>query len=691
MKNYRKKKLINSALLFGMLLMCSEVLANEYVCDGFLGGISVENLRIPRNAICTLDGTQINGNVEILKNATLKASNIYVDGNIQSIEENVKKVHVYNKSYVDGNIQIKDSGSADIRDTWIVGDLQFESNYYALNVERNVIGGNMQAFKNKGGISIFSNTIEGNLQCKENAPPPTGGENFVYGNMEDQCQNLFDPVPVPPVDTSEPIAIWDWHDLDEVRIDLNGNYRLMRNLDPSTAGYHQLASETANDGMGWQPIGSSPNQFTGIFDGQGFTLEGLFINRPETDRVGLFGRSGGAIRNIGLKNTNVIGDRWVGALVGVNVGTISDSQADGDIKGNMSVGGLSGTNESNGFVNNSYSSGNVYGVNHVGGLVGWNGNHSVVVNSCSTSNVKGEEWRIGGLVGTTYRGTISNSCAAGNVYGGSAVGALAGSSSSSILHNLYANGNVNGRSYVGGLVGRNIEGSTLSNSYSTGKVSGHYLAGGLVGLNSSSIVRNSFWDTTTSGIKISSGGTGKTTSEMIAIDTFTDTATKGLDLPWDIIHVVRDEKNTEYTWNIGETYPFLSGKDRYTLTIFPTDDGSVTSPGEGTFSYEIGTIVNLSATPYSNFQFNEWTGDVNFIANATAATTIITVLENVSITANFEEPSNDISNINTGVVVGSNGGLAGGGCSLNSQCTTWTEWLFFLFLFSMFYLIRKLR
>jgi hypothetical protein len=689
--NFLKNLFMLTTLAIAFLINDNKLFADDYICTGTVGAITIDNVRIPRNATCTLHGTQVHGNIEIQANARLEASNIYVDGNIQSIEDNVKKVQVYNKSYVDGNIQIKHSGETDIRDVWIVGDLQFESNYQLLNAERNVIGGNLQAFQNTGGLAIISNSIDGNLQCKENAPPPTGGDNIVSGNMEDQCKNLFGPAPTPPDDASEPIAIWDWHDLNAVRTNLNGSYRLMRNLDPTTAGYSELAGKTANNGLGWQPIGSYPDHFTGSFDGQGFALETLYIDRPDSDRVGLFGRSSGVIRNIVLVNAAVSGDRWVGALVGVNVGTISDSRATGTIRGSMSVGGLSGTNESKGIVDNSHASGNVHGVNHVGGLLGWNGNQAIVVNSCSSGKVTGEEWRIGGLVGTTYQGTISNACAAGNVTGGSAVGALVGSSSSSVVHNSYATGNVTGDAYVGGMLGRNIEGSIVSNSYSTGNVSGNSFVGGLVGLNDSSTVRNSFWNTTTSGTAISSGGTGKTSSELRDIATFTDTETKGLDSPWDIIRVGRGETNAEYTWNIGETFPFLSGKDLYSLTISTTDHGSVTVPGVGSSPHDIGTRVDLKATPDKGYQFVKWTGDIDFLANATAGTTTAVIVDGMTIAAHFEESAPDEGRRDTRVG-GSNGSSGGGGgCTLNPHCTAGAEWIAVFLLFSVMSLIRRLR
>jgi hypothetical protein len=74
---------------------------------------------------------------------------------------------------------------------------------------------------------------------------------------------------------------------------------------------------------------------------------------------------------------------------------------------------------------------------------------------------------------------------------------------------------------------------------------------------------------------------------------------------------------------------------KYSLTIRSTTGGSVTSPGPGTFTYDKGTIVNLVATPTSGYQFVSWTGDVDAVANISAASTTITMNGGYSITANF--------------------------------------------------------
>ncbi len=74
---------------------------------------------------------------------------------------------------------------------------------------------------------------------------------------------------------------------------------------------------------------------------------------------------------------------------------------------------------------------------------------------------------------------------------------------------------------------------------------------------------------------------------------------------------------------------------QYSLIISSGAGGSVTTPGEGTFVYGSGTVVNLVATPTATYEFVNWTGNVGTIANVNAASTTITMDGNHEITANF--------------------------------------------------------
>ncbi|MEW5834970.1 MAG: GLUG motif-containing protein [Pseudomonadota bacterium] len=320
------------------------------------------------------------------------------------------------------------------------------------------------------------------------------------------------------------------------------NYVLGNSIDAS-------ATASWNGGAGFAPLGSNANPYQGIFDGLGYTISNLTISRTG-NYIGLFGDSGGTIRNIGLVGGSVSGDASsyaVGALVGGNAGTISNAYATTAVSGYRGVGGLVGFNASTidnahatGLVNGSYlvgglvgvnagtvtgvyATGNVNGQHNIGGLVGSNSNGTgtaTIDNAYATGSIGGTT-NVGGLVGQNTDGTISNAYATGNVTGGIYVGGLVGDNNSSngvhIITNAYATGNVSG-SYVGGLVGSN--GGTISNTYATGKVTpstnnGFY--GGLVGV-AGGTVHNSYWDTTTYGsTNVGSGaGTGLTTAQLAA-------------------------------------------------------------------------------------------------------------------------------------------------------------------------------
>lgn len=78
----------------------------------------------------------------------------------------------------------------------------------------------------------------------------------------------------------------------------------------------------------------------------------------------------------------------------------------------------------------------------------------------------------------------------------------------------------------------------------------------------------------------------------------------------------------------------------YNLTISGTGDGSVATPGQGTFTYYAGTMVTLVASPASCSAsccgFLNWTGDTEAVANVNDATTTIIVNDDYAITANFK-------------------------------------------------------
>ncbi|MFW5946458.1 MAG: InlB B-repeat-containing protein [Candidatus Natronoplasma sp.] len=79
------------------------------------------------------------------------------------------------------------------------------------------------------------------------------------------------------------------------------------------------------------------------------------------------------------------------------------------------------------------------------------------------------------------------------------------------------------------------------------------------------------------------------------------------------------------------------------LDISSTDGGNVAEPGEGTFQYEKGTVIDLEAVADQNSPFVEWTGDNSTIDNTTSNKTTIEMLDNYTITAVFDVVTYELS------------------------------------------------
>ncbi|MFC2188631.1 T9SS type A sorting domain-containing protein [Fulvivirgaceae bacterium LMO-SS25] len=161
-------------------------------------------------------------------------------------------------------------------------------------------------------------------------------------------------------------------------------------------------------GEGWLPI----NNFTGVYNGDGYVISDLFINRPLTSGIGLFNSlDGGTLENLGVVDVNITGQDVVGGLLGSGYtgAIVSECFATGSIVGRTRVGGFVG------FANvitisNTYARVSITASgSHAGGLVGqlWS---SVVNNSYATGSVGGAATNQGGLIGNIVSsGTIVNS------------------------------------------------------------------------------------------------------------------------------------------------------------------------------------------------------------------------------------------------------------------------------------------
>ena len=270
------------------------------------------------------------------------------------------------------------------------------------------------------------------------------------------------------------------------------------------------ASPTAGwfSGAGWLPISSSSiSGFSGVYDGKGHTIDGLYMNRPSTFFTGLFGHADEAlIMNLGLTDANITGSDPTGCLAGrSNSSKIINCYSSGSVQGHYAVGGLVGDNRYNSLISHCHSSATVIGEYNVGGLAGVNYLDAVIRNSYST-----------GAVGS---------------YG--------------IAQN------------IGGLAGYNQERSSIVRCFSSGAVSGLSNVGGLLGANGfACTVHASFWDIDSSGQTTSAGGSGVSSADMRDQSTFSDAG-------WNFHHIW----NISAAGNQG--YPSLRNKTMLYQAITP--------------------------------------------------------------------------------------------------------------------------
>ena len=350
-----------------------------------------------------------------------------------------------------------------------------------------------------------------------------------------------------------------------------------------TTNIDASGTSTWNGGAGFSPIGNSETKFTGSYDGKGFAIDGLTINRGSSDNIGQFGYTVGAsIANLGVTNVNITGRSFVGGLVGYNSlgSTVSNCYSTGNVSGSvLYTGGLVGCTFSETTVTKSYSTATVSGSAQVGGLVGNICGETSIISYCySTGNVSGSGFHIGGLVGISHGGyaKISNSYSRGNVT------------------------NSGGTIYAGAFCGSNNDNDIIEYCYSTGSVtSGSATDRGFVGFNSDSgTYTNNFWDRELSNQSTATGATAKTTAEMKTLSTFT---TAG----WDF---------TTPIWKIdginNDGYPYLN----MAAGTQPSGSGTAVSP------YQVSTLNNLlwiSTTSSSWDKYFEQTTNIDASGTST--------------------------------------------------------------------------
>ncbi|MDO5616408.1 MAG: GLUG motif-containing protein, partial [Cruoricaptor ignavus] len=245
----------------------------------------------------------------------------------------------------------------------------------------------------------------------------------------------------------------------------------------------------------WSPIGRNvQTPFSGSFDGNEKTISNLYINKSESDFVGLFGQffnaslknltidnaivngrdtvgtfvgnlsTNSTIENCHAKNTKVAADDGrgynAGGLVGAAIteSEILNCSAEGEVSGHHQIGGLIGSPWDKVKISKSYFIGKVTGQNLVGGLVGFStfafgNNREVEVNHCFAKAVIRGVYKIGGLYGYLQMGIVRNSYSASLVAGIEDAGSFVGGFTFGTIHNSFFDSSLSSLPAIGNIDG----------------------------------------------------------------------------------------------------------------------------------------------------------------------------------------------------------------------------------------------
>lgn len=258
----------------------------------------------------------------------------------------------------------------------------------------------------------------------------------------------------------------------------------------------------------WTPIGNSSVAFDGNFDGNGYTVSGMFINTTSTHN-GLFGNSNGTVQNVTVENSWVYGGKYTAGVVGANVGSVLNAVNLGSVSGKEEcVGGVVGHSGQKNYRDNSVikkviNKGIIVGQKNVGGVAG-SATYVTVDGAENFAPIEGYGY-VGGVfggIGSSAKNEIKNLKNSGEIIGKHFVGGVAGScggnssfnssnNSSSyscnrnsykcgIMSNAFNNAKIKGGRFVGGISGMVCSGS-ISSLNNIADVDGVYETAGIVG------------------------------------------------------------------------------------------------------------------------------------------------------------------------------------------------------------------
>ena len=232
------------------------------------------------------------------------------------------------------------------------------------------------------------------------------------------------------------------------------------------SGHYVLTGDIDLDGSPenpWPMIGQESAPFLGVFDGNGHTIDGLYVDSG-INCSGLFRNVSGnaVIRDLTVRGS-VSGGEYTGGIAGYfQGGTLSGCTVFASVAGTQFAGGIAGYNHVGTITDCSFS-GTVSGGRLCGGITGINSWGQVRNCRSTDTDIEADE-NAGGIAGMNAGGTIENCYHTGGVSADRYVGGVAGwIRDDGVIRNCYhAAGTVSGGEFAGSICG-GIRTGTLEN------------------------------------------------------------------------------------------------------------------------------------------------------------------------------------------------------------------------------------
>ena len=250
--------------------------------------------------------------------------------------------------------------------------------------------------KSSSSSAKSSSSVQSSSSVKSSSSVQSSSSVYIYTNVSEVWTGKMEKPSTEYIDGKSYMLIYTAEELayfaDQVtnKGEEKINAKLMQHirLNPDNMvdekGNLLVAQSSLNE---WTPIGGGTNKimYKGHFNGNGYTISGIYVNKPAFERAGFIGTLGGTsssdsgfVRFLGIENSYIVGGEQVGGIVGrMNYAEIQQVfNRKSYVKGSKYVGGIVGY-KNYGWLYYAYNSGMIVSSDdRASGIAGINDNTS---------------------------------------------------------------------------------------------------------------------------------------------------------------------------------------------------------------------------------------------------------------------------------------------------------------------------